>query len=192
MVVSRPNRPRTNRRTPSSTTPRTRCRRRGGPRGTEWGTKAGAVDQGRVEARQDVLVYTTPPLETGIELTGPITAILYVSSSARDTDFTVKLVDVYPDGTAYNIQGSILRARYREGFTDKVWMEEGGVYELQIDVDATSNYFPPGHRIRVQVSSSNFPLYERNMNTGGNNFDEVEMGGCGEHDPPLRGSTPRT
>ena len=146
----------------------------GGPRGTEWGTKAGAVDQGRVESRHDVLVYTTPPLETGIELTGPITAILHVSSSARDTDFTVKLVDVYPDGTAYNIQGSILRARYREGFTDKVWMEEGGVYELQIDVDATSNYFPPGHRIRVQVSSSNFPLYERNMNTGGNNFDEVE------------------
>ena len=146
----------------------------GGPRGTSWGTKAGAVDQGRVEVRQDVLVYTTSPLESGIELTGPITAILYVSSSARDTDFTVKLVDVYPDGTAYNIQGSILRARYREGFTDKVWMEEGGVYELRIDVDATSNWFPPGHRIRVQVSSSNFPLYERNMNTGGNNFDEVE------------------
>ena len=146
----------------------------GGPRGTSWGTKAGAVDQGRVESRHDVLVYTTPPLEEGIELTGPITAILYVSSSARDTDFTVKLVDVYPDGTAYNIQGSILRARYREGFTDQVWMEEGGVYELRIDVDATSNWFPPGHRIRVQVSSSNFPLYERNMNTGGNNFDEVE------------------
>ena len=146
----------------------------GGPRGTDWGTKAGAVDQGRVEVRDDVLVYSTPPLETGIELTGPITAILYVSSSAKDTDFTVKLVDVYPDGTAYNVQGSVLRARYREGFTRKVWMEQGGVYELRIDLDATSNYFAPGHRIRLQVSSSDFPLYERNLNTGGNNYDEVD------------------
>ncbi|MDE0061789.1 MAG: CocE/NonD family hydrolase [Gammaproteobacteria bacterium] len=146
----------------------------GGPRGTDWGTKAGAVDQGRVEVRGDVLVYSTPPLETGIELTGPITAVLYVSSSAKDTDFTVKLVDVYPDGTAYNVQGSVLRARYREGFTRKVWMEPDGVYELRIDLDATSNYFAPGHRIRLQVSSSDFPLYERNLNTGGNNYDEVE------------------
>ena len=146
----------------------------GGPRGTDWGTKAGAVDQGQVEVRDDVLVYTTAPLESGIELTGPITAILYVSSSAKDTDFTAKLVDVYPDGTAYNIQDSILRARYREGFTRKVWMERGGVYELRIDLDATSNYFAAGHRIRLQISSSDFPLYERNLNTGGNNFDEVD------------------
>ena len=146
----------------------------GGPRGTSWGTSSGAVDQGRVEVRNDVLVYTTPPLEEGIELTGPITAVFYVSSSAKDTDFTAKLVDVYPDGTAYNIQGSILRARYREGFTKKVWMEEEGVYEIRIDLDATSNYFAPGHRIRLQVSSSDFPLYERNLNTGGNNYDETE------------------
>lgn len=146
----------------------------GGQRGTSYGTKAGAVDQGKVEIRHDVLVYTTPPLEEGIELTGPITAVLYVSSSAKDTDFTGKLVDVYPDGTAYNIQGGIIRARYREGFTKKVWMKEGGVYKVQIDMDATSNYFERGHKIRVQVSSSDFPLYERNLNTGGNNFDETE------------------
>ncbi len=146
----------------------------GGQRGTSYGTPAGAIDQAKVEIRNDVLVYTTPELEEGIELTGPITAVLYVSSSAKDTDFTAKLVDVYPDGTAYNIQQGILRARYREGFTKKVWMKKGGVYKIQIDLDATSNYFKKGHRIRVQVSSSDFPLFERNLNTGGNNYDETE------------------
>ncbi len=146
----------------------------GGPRGTPYGTPSGAIDQGRVDVRNDVLVYTTPPLKEGIELTGSITAVFYVSSTAKDADFTGKLVDVYPDGTAYNLQVGILRARYREGFTQKVWMEEGGVYRIQIDMDATSNYFAPGHRIRLQVSSSDFPLFERNLNTGGNNFDETE------------------
>jgi putative CocE/NonD family hydrolase len=146
----------------------------GGQRGTSYGTPAGAIDQARVEIRNDVLVYTTSVLEEGIELTGPITAILYVSSSAKDTDFTAKLVDVYPDGTAYNIQEGILRVRYREGFTKKVWMKKGEVYKIQIDLDATSNYFKQGHRIRVQVSSSDFPLWERNLNTGGNNYDETE------------------
>ena len=146
----------------------------GGQRGTPYGTPAGAVDQARVEIRNDVLVYTTSPLKKGVEVTGPITVILYVSSSAKDTDFTAKLVDVYPDGTAYNIQQGILRARYREGFTKKVWMKEGEVYKLQLDLDATSNYFEKGHRIRVQVSSSDFPLWERNLNTGGNNYDETE------------------
>lgn len=144
----------------------------GGARGTSYGTPAGAIDQAPVEARNDVLVYTSEVLEEGIEVTGPITAILYVSSSAKDTDFTAKLIDVYPDGTAYNIQETIFRARYREGFTKKVWMEKGGVYKLQLDLDATSNYFAPGHKVRVQVSSSNFPLFERNLNTGGNNYDE--------------------
>ncbi|MFQ5721606.1 MAG: CocE/NonD family hydrolase, partial [Candidatus Aminicenantales bacterium] len=131
-------------------------------------------DQARVEIRNDVLVYTSPTLEKGLEVTGPITVILYVSSSAKDTDFTAKLVDVYPDGKAYNIQQGILRARYREGFTKKVWMKKGEVYKIQIDLDATSNYFKKGHKIRVQVSSSDFPLWERNLNTGGNNYDETE------------------
>jgi len=146
----------------------------GGPRGTSYGTPAGAIDQAKVEIRNDVLVYTTPVLEEGLELTGPITAIFYVSSSAKDTDFTAKLIDVYPDGTAYNIQGGIIRARYREGFTKKVLMEKGDIYKVRIDLDATSNYFQPGHKIRLQVSSSNFPLFERNLNTGGNNYDETE------------------
>lgn len=134
---------------------------------------AGAFDQSEVEQRHDVLVYSTPPLERGIEVTGPLEAIVYVSSSARDTDFTAKLVDVYPDGKAYNLQESILRARYREGFTRPVWMEPGAVYRLRIDLKATSNYFGPGHRVRLEISSSSFPRYDRNLNTGGNNYDET-------------------
>jgi putative CocE/NonD family hydrolase len=134
---------------------------------------AGAFDQAEVEQRNDVLVYSTPPLERGTEVTGPLEAILYISSTAPDTDITAKLVDVYPDGTAYNVQESILRARYREGFTRAVWMDPGGVYRLRIDLKATSNYFGPGHRIRLEVSSSSFPRYDRNLNTGGNNYDET-------------------
>jgi len=132
----------------------------------------GAFDQTEVEARHDVLVYSTPVLPEGVEVTGPIQLVLYISSSAKDTDFTGKLVDVYPDGTAYNVQEGILRARYREGFDKKVWMK-GEVVEVKIDLQATSNYFPPGHRIRLEVSSSNFPRFDRNLNTGGNNFDET-------------------
>jgi putative CocE/NonD family hydrolase len=146
----------------------------GGQRGTSYGTPAGAIDQAPVELRNDVLVYTSPVLKKDIEVTGPIAVVLYVSSSAKDTDFTSKLVDVYPDGTAYNIQQGIFRARYREGFTKKVWMERGETYKVQINLDATSNTFKKGHRIRVQVSSSDFPLFERNLNTGGNNYDETE------------------
>jgi len=83
-------------------------------------------------------------------------------------------VDVYPDGTAYSVQEGILRARYREGFDRKVWMKPGEIYKVRIDLQATSNYFKPDHRIRVEVSSSNFPRFDRNLNTGGNNFDETE------------------
>ena len=137
------------------------------------GHTAGAADQALVEMRNDVLVYTTPPLEQGVEVTGPIEAVLYVSSTAKDTDFTAKLVDVAPDGTAFNVQEGILRARYREGFGKKVWMREGEVYEVRVSLSATSNYFAPGHRVRLQVSSSNFPRFDRNLNTGGNNYDET-------------------
>ena len=134
----------------------------------------GAFDQATVEIRNDVLVYSTPILKKGIEITGPITLIIYVSSSAKDTDFTAKLVDVYPDGKAYNIQDTIFRSRYRDGFTKKVWMKEDEVYKIQLNLNAASNYFATGHIIRLQVSSSNFPMYERNLNTGGNNYDETE------------------
>ena len=124
--------------------------------------------------RHDVLVYTSPPFEEGLEVTGPLELVLHVSSSARDTDFTAKLVDVHPDGTAYNVQEGILRVRYRAGFAKKTWMEAGEVYEIRVDLKVTSNYFRPGHRIRLEVSSSNFPRFDRNLNTGGNNYDETE------------------
>jgi len=134
----------------------------------------GAQDQSTIEKRADVLVYTTPPLKAGVEVTGPLEVTLFVGSNARDTDFTAKLVDVYPDGTAFNLQDGILRARYREGFQRKVWMKSGEVYPLRIDLHATSNYFLAGHRIRLEISSSNFPRFDRNLNTGGNNYDEAE------------------
>lgn len=142
------------------------------PTGSGPGLPDGYFDQRTVEMRHDVLVYSSQPLEKGIEVTGPITARIYVSSSAKDTDFTAKLVDVYPDGRAFNVQDGILRARYREGFDRKVWMEGGKLYPVEISLDATSNYFDTGHRIRLEVSSSNFPRFDRNLNTGGNNYDE--------------------
>ena len=137
-------------------------------------TGAGAYDQSEIEMRSDVLVYTSPALEEGIEVTGQLEVVLYVSSSAKDTDFIAKLVDVYPDGTAFNVQEGAQRMRYREGFSKKVWMQEGEVYEVHLDLHATGNYFGPGHRVRLEVSSSSFPRFDRNLNTGGNNYDETE------------------
>jgi len=134
----------------------------------------GAFDQRRIETRPDVLVYTSAPLEQGIEVSGPIEVTLYVSSDVKDTDVTVKLLDVYPDGPAYNLDETIQRLRYRDGY-DKplVWMEPGKVYQVTLQPMTTSNYFAAGHRIRIEVSSSNFPRFDRNLNTGGNNYDEV-------------------
>lgn len=136
--------------------------------------QGGAFDQQQMEARNDILVYTTEPLETGLEVSGFIEATLYVSSDAKDTDFTIKLIDVYPDGRAYNLDETIQRARYREGYEKEVFMEAGEVYKLELTPMSTSNYFEKGHRIRIEVSSSNFPRFERNMNTGGNNYDEAK------------------
>jgi putative CocE/NonD family hydrolase len=135
---------------------------------------AGSFDQRQMEERPDILVYTSEPLEEGIEVSGTVEITLYVSSDARDTDFTVKLIDVYPDGRAYNLDETIQRARYREGYDKQVFMEEGRVYELPVSPMSTSNYFAEGHRIRIEVSSSNFPRFTRNLNTGGNNYDETE------------------
>lgn len=136
--------------------------------------KPGAIDQRNLEAREDVLVYSTGPLTEGIEVTGPIVVTLFVSSDAKDTDFTVKLIEVLPDGTAYNIDENIQRARYREGYDrPPVWMEKDKVYKVTFQPTQTSNYFAAGHQLRIEVSSSNFPRYDRNLNTGGNNYDEV-------------------
>ncbi len=141
---------------------------------TGMSTGQGGYDQSVNEMRHDVLVYTSEALDEGIEVSGPLEVVLYVGSSAKDTDFTAKLIDVYPDGRAFNVQEGALRMRYREGFDKKVWMREGEVHEAHLDLHATSNYFGPGHRVRLEVSSSNFPRFSRNMNTGGDNFDETE------------------
>jgi putative CocE/NonD family hydrolase len=133
----------------------------------------GAMDQRRIEERPDILVFTSEPFAEGTELSGPITPTLYVSSDAKDTDFSIKIVDVYPDGRAYNLDESIQRMRYRDGY-DKpvVWMEPGKVYKVAFQPLTTSNYFAPGHRLRIEISSSNFPRFDRNLNTGGKNYDE--------------------
>jgi putative CocE/NonD family hydrolase len=136
--------------------------------------EAGSFDQREIEARNDVLVYTSEPLEEDLEVTGTIEVTLYVSSDAKDTDFTVKLIDVYPDGRAYNIDETIQRVRFREGYDRQVFMEPGQIYELAISPMSTSSTFAEGHRIRIEVSSSNFPRFARNLNTGGKNYDESE------------------
>jgi putative CocE/NonD family hydrolase len=135
----------------------------------------GAMDQRKMETRPDILVYTSEPLKEGIEASGPIDVSLFVSSDAKDTDFTVKVIDVYPDGTAYNLDETIQRLRYRNGHDKPLaWMEPGRVYKVTFQPMTTSNYFAPGHKIRIEVSSSNFPRFDRNLNTGGNNYDEVK------------------
>lgn len=135
--------------------------------GLAVGANAGPRDQAAVEARHDVLCFTTPPLEADLEVTGPVTLILHAASSARDTDFTGKLVDVHPDGRAMLLTDGILRARYRRSTSTPELLEPNRPYELTIDLVATANVFRAGHRIRLEVSSSNFPRFDRNTNTGG-------------------------
>lgn len=127
----------------------------------------GPVDQSPVEKRHDVLVYTLDPLPQNLEITGPVKVILYAASSAPDTDFTAKLVDLHPGGQAYNIADGIIRARYREGVSaSPSLIKPGAVYQYEIDLWSTSNVFKAGHRLRVEISSSNYPRYDRNPNTG--------------------------
>ncbi|HEY0742454.1 MAG TPA: CocE/NonD family hydrolase [Chryseosolibacter sp.] len=134
--------------------------------------QGGAFDQQQMEKREDILVYTSEPLKEGVEVSGFIESTLYVSSDAKDTDFTIKLIDVYPDGKAYNLDETIQRVRYREGYDKEVFMKEGEVYKVDLTPMSTSNYFDKGHRIRIEISSSNFPRFDRNLNTGGKNYDE--------------------
>jgi uncharacterized protein len=133
----------------------------------------GAFDQRKMETRHDILVFTSEPFKEATEVSGPIVPTLYVSSDARDTDFTVKVLDVYPDGRAYNLDESIQRMRYRDGYDKPLaWMQPGQVYKVALQPLTTSNDFEAGHRLRIEVSSSNFPRFDRNLNTGGNNYDE--------------------
>ena len=131
-----------------------------------FGASAGPRDQTKVEEREDVIVYSTPPLEQDVEVTGPVKLILWAASSARDTDFTGKLVDVHPDGKPYNLCDGIVRAQYRNGMDKSALLEPGKATLLEIDLWVTSNLFQRGHRIRLEVSSSNFPRFDRNPNSG--------------------------
>lgn len=126
----------------------------------------GVADQRSVEDRQDVLVYTSEPLERDLEITGPIKVHIFASTSAVDTDFTAKLVDVRPDGYAHNLQDGIIRARFRTSGSEPSMINPGQVYNYTIDLWATSHLIRSGHRLRVEVSSSNFPRFDRNPNTG--------------------------
>ena len=136
--------------------------------------QGGSFDQQEMELREDILVFTSEVLSEGIEVSGFIESKLFLSTDVKDTDLTIKIIDVYPDGKAYNLDETIQRVRYREDYEKEVFMEKGKVYEVNLTPMSTSNYFEKGHRIRIEVSSSNFPRFDRNMNTGGNNYDETE------------------
>lgn len=135
--------------------------------GNSLGLNLGAYNQARIEMRKDVLCYTSDTLEKDLEVTGPVRAVLYAASDAKDTDFTIKLVDVYPDGRAVNIQDGVVRAMYRANDPlHPTPLVPGAAEKYEIDLWATSNVFKAGHKIRVEVSSSNFPRFNRNLNTG--------------------------
>jgi putative CocE/NonD family hydrolase len=136
--------------------------------------QGGAFDQQEMELNENILVYSTDELKDGMEVSGFINSTLYLSSDVKDTDITIKLIDVYPDGTAYNLDETIQRVRYREGYEKEVFMEKGSVYKVNMTPMSTSNYFKKGHKIRIEVTSSNFPRFARNLNTGGNNYDEFK------------------
>jgi hypothetical protein len=140
---------------------------RGGPLCCDaQGEPPGAFDQRTAENRDDVLVYTTPPFEQDTEVTGPVRLELYASSSAVDTDFTGRLVDVWPNGYAQNLTEGILRARYRDSREKAELMNPGQVYKFNLSLWSTCNVFLAGHKLRLEVSSSNFPRFDRNLNTG--------------------------
>ena len=132
------------------------------------------IDHSRIEGREDILVYSSPPLEKDTEVTGPLEIILYAASSAVNTDFTGKLLDVYPDGRAIYIRDGIIRASFRNGPKHTSNIQPGKVYKYHIDLWATSNVFKQGHSIRIEISSSNFPRFDRNLNTGGNFATETK------------------
>ncbi len=135
----------------------------------------GPLDQRKVEGRSDVLVYTSAPLREDLEVTGPVKAVLYVSTSANDTDFTAKLVDVEKDGTALSVCDGIQRLRYRLSLDKPVFVKRNTAYQISIDVGVTSYQFAAGHRIRLEISSSNFPRFDRNLNSAGPNSDATRM-----------------
>jgi uncharacterized protein len=135
----------------------------------------GPLDQRPVEKRRDVLVYTSPPLRDDLEVVGPVKVVLYVASNRRDTDFTAKLVDVFPSGYARILSDGILRLRYRGSLEKPVLAEPGKIYRVTIDAGVTGNVFEKDHRVRIEIASSNFPKFDRNPNTGGPIADETRL-----------------
>jgi putative CocE/NonD family hydrolase len=133
----------------------------------------GSVDVSEVQRRRDVLTYTTEPLERDLDVVGPLRMILYASSSALDTDFAARLSDVFPDGRAIQLQNGVLRARYRNFEGEPELLEPGRVYRFEIDLWATANRFKAGHRLRVDISSADFPRFDRNTNRGGQPRDPL-------------------
>lgn len=143
--------------------------------GRNLGLPAGSLDQRPVEqGRNDILIYTSDILEEDLEISGPVKAILSVSSNCTDTDFTAKLIDVHPDGNAMLVLDNILRARYRESMRDPVLMTPDHIYEITINLGDISYIFEAGHKIQIDISSSNFPKYDRNLNSGGDLYNETE------------------
>jgi putative CocE/NonD family hydrolase len=136
---------------------------------------AGPLDQTEIEKRRDVLVYTSAPLREDLEVTGPVGATLYVSTSANDTDFSAKLVDVSPEGRPLLVTDGIARLRYRMSLQSPVFVKRNEPYQVHIDAGVTSWVFERRHRIRLEISSSNFPRFDRNLNGSGPNADEVKL-----------------
>jgi uncharacterized protein len=137
-------------------------------------TPDAALDQTEIEKRPDVLVYTSAPLAETLNIAGYITATLYFSTSVPDTDLAFKLVDVYPDGKAYNVLDTMQRLRFRDGIDKESLMQKGSVYKIELRQMVVASQFAPGHRIRIEIAGTNFPEYERNMDTGGRNYDESQ------------------
>jgi uncharacterized protein len=146
--------------------PQDPCPTRGGTLLLPRTYPAGPVDQTPILGRRDVLAYTSEPLGQDTEVTGPVRAILYAATSAPDTDWVVKLCDVYPDGRTFNVCDGILRARYRASWETPTLVKPGAVERYDVDLWATSRVFRAGHRLRVLITSSDFPRYDRNPNTG--------------------------
>ncbi len=148
---------------------------RGGTTLLGLGDAAGVYDQREIEARADVLVYTSDPLDEAIEIAGPVSLRLFAATSAKDADFMAKLVDVHPDGTAHNVADGVVRARFRDSLEHPTPVEPGAVVEYELDLWSTAHWFAPGHRLRLDVTSSDFPRYDRNPGTGNPFGVDVEL-----------------
>jgi putative CocE/NonD family hydrolase len=143
----------------------------------------GSVDVSEVQKRPDVLTYTTEPLEHDLDVVGPLRLVLYASSSAVDTDFAARLSDVFPDGRAIQLQNGVLRARYRNPDGDPELLEPGRIYRFEIDIWATANRFAAGHSLRLDLSSADFPRFDRNTNRGGEPGPPIPAEQTIYHDP---------